>query len=76
MENAAADEEIFSMTLVTGMRFKLYQRRFRLNVRKNCLAIEVKYRKKLFGDTAISLTGVLKVGKTNFFQKWVHIYLM
>jgi len=44
------------MSLVTGMRFSLYQRRFRLNVRKNCLAIEVKHRKEFFGDTGISLT--------------------
>lgn len=34
MENATTEEEIFSMSLMTGVRFKLYQRRFRLNVRK------------------------------------------
>lgn len=35
-----------------------------------------KYTKKFFGDTGISLTGVLKLGKTNFFQEWGHVYLM
>lgn len=37
MENAVAEEEIFSMSLVTRKRFKLYQKRFRLNVRKKAV---------------------------------------